>query len=125
MVRRCRLLLHLPLVQPIRADADSLGLANGMSFLRLGLAPVLACGWAWAAPGTSAGFITAGLVAGLALTDLLDGLAARLQKRITRLGVGLDPFADLIFFGCLLVAFWPVWIFVDAEFEEVKEDDKK
>lgn len=95
------LLLHLPLVQPISSHGDRLGLANGMSFFRLGLAPVLACGWTWAAPGTSAGFITAGLVAGLALTDLLDGLAARLQKRITRLGVGLDPFADLIFFGCL------------------------
>lgn len=96
------LLLHLPLVQPIQPDADRLGLANGMSFLRLSLAPVLACSWAWASPGSTAGFITAGLVAGLALTDLLDGLAARLQKRVTRLGVGIDPFADLIFFGCLV-----------------------
>jgi cardiolipin synthase len=84
--------------------------------LRMGLAPFLAVlivyhrfGWALAL------FVVAGL------TDLLDGLIARLGRQKTNLGAMLDPMADKVLLAASFVALtWglgltaaiPVWLTV-------------
>jgi cardiolipin synthase len=89
-------------------------LANQLTILRMGLAPLLLVlvlsgdhGWALAV------FAVAGV------TDLLDGLAARLSRQKTTLGAMLDPVADKLLLGSSFVALaWgpalpapiPVWL---------------
>jgi cardiolipin synthase len=91
-------------------------LANQLTILRMGLAPVLLVlvlsrdhGWALAV------FAVAGV------TDLLDGLAARLGRQKTTLGAMLDPVADKLLLGsCFVALTWgpalaapiPVWLSV-------------
>src|SRR5262245_6793180 len=89
-------------------------LANQLTILRMGLAPLLLVlvlshdhGWALAV------FAVAGV------TDLLDGLAARISKQKTTLGAMLDPVADKLLLGsCFVALTWgpdlpapvPVWL---------------
>lgn len=47
------------------------------------------------------------IVAAGALTDLLDGLIARLSRTVSHVGVLLDPFCDKIFILLGLVSFLP------------------
>jgi len=73
--------------------------ANQLTILRMGLAPLLVVlvlyrrlGWALAA------FVVAGL------TDLFDGLIARHSRQQTTLGAMLDPVADKILLTATFVA---------------------
>src|SRR6185295_7992626 len=100
-----------------------LTVANQLTFLRIGLAPllvVLVLGheptWALVA------FVVA------AVTDALDGLAARWGGQQTTLGAMLDPLADKVLMGssyiCLtwapgLVCAIPVWLTVVLLFRDV------
>jgi cardiolipin synthase len=93
-----------------------LTIANQLTILRMGLAPLLIVlvlgghlGWALAV------FVVAGL------TDLLDGLAARLGGQKTDLGAMLDPVADKVLLtACFIALTWgngllveiPVWLTV-------------
>jgi cardiolipin synthase len=90
--------------------------ANQLTLLRMGLAPLLVIlvlsqrlGWALAV------FVVAGV------TDLLDGLIARLGHQQTTLGAMLDPVADKVLLTSAFVALtWtsplhvaiPVWLTV-------------
>ncbi len=92
--------------------------ANQLTILRMALAPVLVVLILWHefAWGVAV-FIVA------ALTDLFDGLIARLGHQRTKLGAMLDPVADKIFLGsCYVVLTWgsglhakiPAWLTVTA-----------
>ncbi len=82
--------------------------ANGLSFLRLGLAPLAAAPIALGGPSASLSTraILAGLLALLVLSDLLDGWLARHRDQHTALGRVLDPMADLALLGFLA---WGLW----------------
>jgi cardiolipin synthase len=76
-----------------------LTVANQLTILRMGLSPLLVVlvlsgrlGWALAV------FVVAGI------TDLLDGLIARLGQQETTLGVMLDPVADKLLLSSSFVA---------------------
>lgn len=97
-------------------SAPILTLANQITFLRMGLAPVLvvlvvAHAMAWAL----AVFVVAGL------SDVLDGFVARRRGERTALGAMLDPIADKVLLtAAFLVLTWgpdllvalPVWLTV-------------
>ena len=97
-------------------SAPILTLANQLTILRMGLAPllivlVLARQLKWA--------LIVFVVAGL--TDLLDGLAARHGGQKTTLGAMLDPVADKVLLtACFIALTWghdlpvnlPVWLTV-------------
>lgn len=97
-------------------SAPILTLANQLTILRMGLAPllivlVLARQLKWA--------LIVFVVAGL--TDLLDGLAARHSGQKTTLGAMLDPVADKVLLtACFIALTWghdlpvslPVWLTV-------------
>ncbi len=80
-----------------------MGLPNGLSFLRMGISPLLATSPPWEVAGTPTGAGIAVLLALLAATDFLDGFLARLLDRRTRLGSVIDPMADVVFITCLAV----------------------
>ena len=92
-----------------------LTVANQLTLLRMGLAPLLVVlvldghtGWAL------------GVFAVAALTDLLDGLFARLSGQQTTLGAMLDPVADKVLLTSVFIALtWgglavriPAWLTV-------------
>lgn len=93
-----------------------LTIANQITLLRMGLAPllivlVLGREMVWA--------LVVFVIAGL--TDLLDGLVARLRGQRTTLGAMLDPVADKILLtSCFIALTWgpdlrvplPVWLTV-------------
>jgi cardiolipin synthase len=97
-------------------NAPILTLANQLTLLRMGLAPllvvlVLSREMAWAL----AVFVVAGV------TDLLDGLVARRSGQKTALGAMLDPVADKVLLtSCFIALTWgpdlvvplPVWLTV-------------
>jgi phosphatidylglycerophosphate synthase len=84
----------------------SLLLPNGLSFLRLSLAPLvlMPCLITPAHPATAP--IFAVFIAGLAVTDVLDGWHARRQKICTRLGHMLDYLGDLAFLAFLAMGLY-------------------
>jgi cardiolipin synthase len=104
--------------QPVPLTEGVLTLANQITILRMGLAPFLAVlivyhrfRWALAL------FALAGL------TDLLDGLIARIGRQKTNLGAMLDPVADKVLVASSFVALtWtsslnatiPAWLTVVA-----------
>ena len=97
-------------------SAPILTVANQLTLLRMGLAPLLVVlvlqgrmGWALGV------FVVAGL------TDALDGLIARLGRQQTTLGAMLDPVADKVLMTSSFIALtWgsglaiaiPVWLTV-------------
>jgi cardiolipin synthase (CMP-forming) len=93
-----------------------LTIANQLTILRMALAPVLVVLLHYRIhKGALVVFVVAGL------TDLLDGLIARLGHQRTTLGATLDPVADKILLGSSYVALtWssglhcaiPVWLTV-------------
>ena len=97
-------LTHLGMVDDRNGSPHtSLLLPNALSFVRLGLAPLVMwpCLNAPAHPVT--GPIFALFLAVLALTDVLDGWLARSRNACTRMGHMLDPVADLAYLTFLAV----------------------
>jgi len=89
-------LTHLGMVDDSHGvPHQSLLLPNGLSFIRLALAPLVLWPCLQVPVNPVAGPIFAFFLAGLSLSDLLDGWVARRQKLCTRMGGMLDPLADL------------------------------
>ncbi len=80
-------------------DAGPLTIANGLTALRIVLAPVFLVLYARGEHVRAvAAFATA------AATDVLDGLVARALHQSSRLGAFLDPIADKLLAACALIA---------------------
>jgi CDP-diacylglycerol--glycerol-3-phosphate 3-phosphatidyltransferase len=77
-------------------------LPNLLSASRIAAAPVLA----WVVLTAQAPALAVAIVVAAALTDLLDGVAARATGQVSELGAVLDPIADKIF---ILTALWLLW----------------
>ncbi len=97
---------------PRPPDAGPFTLANALTLLRLLLAPLVMLLYV---QGDLPGALTVYAVA--ALTDVLDGLAARLLGQHSRFGEVLDPIADKLLAFCILVALvtagrLPAWLAV-------------
>jgi cardiolipin synthase len=82
-----------------RDEASPVNLANGLTALRIVLAPVFLLLYVG---GDRLRALAA--FAGAAATDVLDGLVARALGQHTRLGAFLDPIADKLLAACALVA---------------------
>jgi cardiolipin synthase len=93
-----------------RDGPGPLTLANGLTALRIVLAPVFL---ALYVGGDRVRALAA--FAAAAATDVLDGLVARALRQPTRLGAFLDPIADKFLAACALIALaatgrLPVWL---------------
>jgi phosphatidylglycerophosphate synthase len=112
------LFTHLGMVDDDTGRAhERLLLPNGLSFLRLGLAPLVMwpCLSLPTHPATAPVF--AAFLVALALSDTVDGFIARRFKRETRMGRMLDPIADMalatfLAIGLLEAGMLPVPLFV-------------
>ena len=96
--------------EPHRPDAGPYTLANALTALRLLLAPLVMLLYV---RGDLLGAL--GVYAVAALTDVLDGLVARLLDEHSRFGEILDPIADKLLAFCILVALvtagrLPAWL---------------
>ena len=100
--------------EPARAEASDeaspLNLANGLTALRILLAPVFLVLYV-----EGARLRALAAFAAAAATDVLDGLVARALHQHTRLGAFLDPAADKLLSACALVALaatgrLPIWL---------------
>ncbi len=80
-------------------EASPVNLANGLTALRVVLAPVFLVLYV---QGDRLRALAA--FAAAAATDVLDGLVARALRQHTRLGAFLDPIADKLLAACALVA---------------------
>ena len=90
-----------------------MSVANRLTLLRILLTPVLAVALLASFPGWQ--LVSAILVAGAALTDLLDGYIARRRNQITALGTLLDPIADKFFIATIFICLvdrglCPAWV---------------
>jgi cardiolipin synthase len=95
---------------PADESASPFTLANGLTALRIVLAPVFL---ALYVEGDRLRALAA--FAAAAATDVLDGLVARALRQRTRLGAVLDPAADKLLAACALVALaatgrLPAWL---------------
>jgi cardiolipin synthase len=101
------LLTHLGMVDdPQGTPHQSLLLPNGLSFIRLALAPLILwpCLQLPVYPAVGPVFVV--FLAGLSLLDLLDGWLARRQNLCTRMGRMLDFLADLALLTFLAVGLY-------------------
>ncbi|MEE2658096.1 MAG: CDP-alcohol phosphatidyltransferase family protein [Candidatus Latescibacterota bacterium] len=90
-------------------------LANGLSFLRILLVPVVLA--SLHRDGDQASATTLALILLASATDFLDGQAARRLGQVSRAGRILDPLADKVFVGaiCAGLVLWrdlPLWLLV-------------
>lgn len=88
---------------------------NLMGYFRILLVPVFA--WLYLKAETEGEYLSAALVIGLSgLTDLFDGKIARRFHQVTELGKFLDPVADKLTLGvillCLAARYREIWILV-------------
>lgn len=98
-----------------------MNLANLLTALRLILAPVCVGILLWNIPGRDLLAVLIFIIA--ALTDGLDGYAARIRKEITTFGKSFDPFADKVLIILTIIVLaelkripWiPVWIIILRE----------
>ncbi len=80
---------------------EFLKLSNLMSLFRIMVIPLL---WYFLSkPGREPALVAFFIVLLAALSDGLDGLIARLRNEESRLGMLLDPFADKVFAGALVI----------------------
>jgi cardiolipin synthase (CMP-forming) len=79
----------------------SLLLPNGLTFLRLGHAPLVCSVLAAAGSRSLQGRLLCVYLALLAGTDLVDGLLARALRQTSRLGAAIDTIADMSFLASL------------------------
>ena len=101
------LLTHLGMVDdPQGMPHQNLLLPNGLSFIRLALAPLILwpCLQLPVYPAVGPAFMA--FLAGLSLLDLLDGWIARRQNLCTRMGSMLDFLADLALLTFLAVGLY-------------------
>jgi CDP-diacylglycerol--glycerol-3-phosphate 3-phosphatidyltransferase len=77
-------------------------LPNLLSAARIATGPVLA----WAVLTAQVPALAVAIVVAAAVSDLLDGLAARATGQVSELGAVLDPIADKFF---VLTALWLLW----------------
>ncbi len=84
---------------PSRDEPSPINLANGLTALRIVLAPVFLVLYVGGDRLRALAAFTAA-----AATDVLDGLVARALRQHTRLGAFLDPIADKLLAACALVA---------------------
>ena len=87
--------------------------ANRLTLVRMLLTPFVAVALLASFPGWQ--LVSATLVAGAALTDLLDGHIARRRNQITALGTLLDPIADKFFISTIFICLvdrglCPAWV---------------
>ena len=90
-----------------------MSVANRLTLLRILLTPFVAVALLGSFPGWQ--LVSAGLVAGGGLTDLLDGHLARRRNQITALGTLLDPIADKFFISTIFICLvdrglCPAWV---------------
>jgi phosphatidylglycerophosphate synthase len=87
---------------------DRFLIPNGLSFLRLGLAPLVAAPILLGGPRADAftRVALAAVLATLALSDLADGWIARWRDEHSVLGRVLDPMADLALLSFLAYGLW-------------------
>ena len=98
-----------------------LNIPNALTLLRIFLVPLLVVVLLTRMPAKEYLALAVFLVA--ALTDLLDGWIARRWKKVTRLGMLLDPIADKILVSAALISLvdlqeadaWAVCIIVGAD----------
>ncbi len=84
---------------PDADEASPINVANGLTALRIVLAPVFVLLYVEGDRLRALAAFTAA-----AATDVLDGLVARALRQHTRLGAYLDPIADKLLAACALVA---------------------
>ncbi len=102
-------LTHLGMVDDSRGlPHNSLLLPNGLSFLRLALAPLVLVLFLNLPAGPITGTAFALFLGAMLVTDALDGWLARRRKICTRLGRMLDSLADLAFLTFLGFALYRV-----------------
>jgi len=88
-------------------------LPNLVSLSRIALIPLL--GYYLASDAPHAVAVCVGLISLAGITDGLDGILARRLGQITPLGIALDPIADKIFAGALVILLvifrqFPIWL---------------
>lgn len=99
-----------------------LNLPNALTLFRIFLVPLLVVVLLTRMPAKE--YLALGVFLVAALTDLLDGWIARKLKKVTRLGMLLDPIADKILVSAALISLvdlqeadaWAVCIIVGREF---------
>ena len=102
-------LTHLGMTDDSRGlPHNSLLLPNGLSFLRLALAPLVLVLFLNLPADPITGTAFALFLGAMLVTDALDGWLARRRKICTRLGRMLDPLADLAFLTFLGFALYRV-----------------
>ncbi len=102
-------LTHLGMADDSRGlPHNSLLLPNGLSFLRLALAPLILVPFLGLPVDPIAGLAFALFLGAMLVTDALDGWLARRRKICTRLGRMLDSLADLAFLTFLGFALYRV-----------------
>ncbi len=100
-------LTHLGMADDSRGmPFNSLLLPNGLSFLRLALAPLILVPFLGLPVHSITGLTFALFLVAMSVTDALDGWLARRRKICTRLGRMLDTLADLAFLTCLGLALY-------------------
>lgn len=101
--------LHLGLADAGGTEAPRLGVPNGLSFVRLGLAPLVVA-IAHDGPVISPDPVPAILVATLVISDVLDGQLARALGEVSRLGRMLDPLADVVSLTAISLALYRIGV---------------
>ena len=92
-------------------------LANRITILRIALIPVFVILYIQESNYPALKDWTLAIFAFAILTDLLDGLAARMRREKTKLGSFLDPLADKLLLAACFTSFTyrgeiPLWMFV-------------
>lgn len=84
---------------------ELLSIPNLMGYFRLIMIPVFV--WLYLRASTDADYYRAAIVMGISsITDMFDGMIARKFNMITEFGKLLDPLADKLTHGAILLCLW-------------------